>query len=102
MAAHGCDAAERQGAPEGAGTPCLIDGCDTLPKLFLRRCGALGARTAHREKTLGIWQSHSWTDFLEGARAIGMGLAALGLKRGEVASILSEDRKEWILSLIHI
>ena len=96
MAAHRRDAAERQSAPEGAGAPCLIDGCDTLPKLFLRRCGALGARTAHREKTLGIWHSHSWTDFLEGARAIGMGLEALGLKRGEVVSILSEDRKEWI------
>ena len=73
-----------------------IDGCDTLPKLFLRRREALGARTAHREKALGIWESHSWAAFLDCARAIGMGLLALGLNRGEVVSILSEDNKEWI------
>ena len=74
----------------------VIDGCDTLPKLFLLRCGTLGVRTAHREKALGIWRSYSWSDFLDSARAIGMGLVALGLKRGEVVSILSEDNKEWI------
>ena len=80
----------------GGHAPHSIDGCDTLAKLFLDRCLALGERTAHREKTLGVWQSHSWTAFLDSARAIGLGLAALGLERGEVASILSEDNKEWI------
>ena len=78
------------------GNGYLVDGCDTLPKLFLARCRTLGDRTAHREKHLGIWKSHSWAAFLDAARAIGLGLAALGLKRGEVASILSEDNKEWI------
>ncbi len=76
--------------------PYQIDGCDTVPKLFLHRCLTLGNQTAHREKTLGIWQSHSWAQFLEAARAIGLGLAAMGLKRGEVVSILSEDNKEWL------
>ena len=79
-----------------SGPPFLLDDCDTLAKLFLHRCQTLGERTAHREKTLGVWRSHSWTAFLEAARGIGLGLAALGLKRGEVVSILSEDRKEWI------
>ena len=79
-----------------SGPPFLIDGCDTLVKLFVHRCRSLGARTAHREKTLGIWKSHSWDAFLEAARAIGLGLAALGLRRGDVVSILSEDRKEWV------
>ena len=79
-----------------SGPPFLVDGCDTLAKLFLHRCRTLGERTAHREKTLGIWRSHSWAAFLDAARAIGLGLAALGLKRGEVVSILSEDRKEWV------
>ena len=82
-----------------AGTSCppfLLDGCNTLAKLFMRRCRTLGKRTAHREKQLGIWKSHSWAAFLDAGRAIGLGLVALGLKRGEVVSILSEDRKEWI------
>ena len=74
----------------------VVDGCDTLPRLFVHRCREMGDRTAHREKSLGIWQSHSWAEFLGAARAIGMGLVALGLQRGEVVSILSEDNKEWI------
>ncbi|MBO9473951.1 long-chain fatty acid--CoA ligase [Shimia sp. R10_1] len=76
--------------------PALVDGCDTMVSLFQKRCEQLGARTAHREKDLGIWQSYSWHDYWEHAKWIGMGLRALGLERGEVVSILSEDRKEWL------
>ena len=93
------------GGQAGAGLaerPFLIDGCDTLVKLFLLRCRALGERTAHREKELGIWRSHSWAAFLEAARAIGLGFAELGLNRGDVVSILSEDNKEWIYADIGV
>ncbi len=76
--------------------PYFIDGCDTLVKLFLQRCKELGNRTAHREKDYGIWLSYSWWDFYEHAMLIGHGLAALGLRRGDVVSILSEDNKEWV------
>ena len=76
--------------------PWFIDGCDTIVKLFARRCQELGERTAHREKHFGIWLSYSWNDFFEHARLIGMGLSSLGLRRGEVVSILSEDNKEWL------
>ncbi|MCB1383536.1 MAG: long-chain fatty acid--CoA ligase [Notoacmeibacter sp.] len=76
--------------------PWFIDGCDTLPKLFLQRCRELGQRTAHREKDYGIWLSYSWADYLEHARLIGLGLHRLGLQRGDVVSILSEDNKEWV------
>ena len=89
-------AREGSGLSGPSGPPYLVDGCDTLAKLFLHRCQTLGERTAHREKALGIWKRHSWAAFLDAARAIGLGLAALGLKRGEVVSVLSEDRKEWI------
>ncbi|WP_157016315.1 AMP-dependent synthetase/ligase [Mesorhizobium xinjiangense] len=76
--------------------PFYFDGCDTLAKLFRQRCLELGEKIAHREKDFGIWLSYSWTDFYEHARLIGLGLVALGLKRGDVVSILSEDSKEWI------
>ncbi len=78
--------------------PWFVDGCDTMPKLFLQRCRELGQRTAHREKDYGIWLSYSWADFLEHARLIGLGLYRLGLRRGDVVSILSEDNKEWVYS----
>jgi long-chain acyl-CoA synthetase len=76
--------------------PYYFDGCDTLPKLFLLRCKEMGQKIAHREKDFGIWLSYSWDDFHEHARLIALGLISLGLKRGEVVSILSEDNKEWI------
>lgn len=75
--------------------PIRVDGATTIVGLFEARCKALGARTAHREKDMGIWKSYSWTDYWTHAQMIGMGLRTLGLKRGEVVSILSEDRKEW-------
>lgn len=78
--------------------PFFFDGADTLVKLFRKRCEELGPKVAHREKDYGIWLSYTWNDFYEHARLIGLALLALGLKRGEVVSILSEDNKEWIYS----
>ena len=75
--------------------PLRVDGCITISELFQHRCAELGDRTAHREKDLGIWKSYSWTDYWQHAKWIGLALQKLGLKRGEVVSILSEDRKEW-------
>ena len=76
----------------------VIDGCDTLPKLFLKNSAARGERTAMREKDFGIWQSYSWNDYREYAGNIAYGLLSLGLQRGDVVSILSEDCKEWLFA----
>ncbi|MCE8546428.1 long-chain fatty acid--CoA ligase [Ruegeria pomeroyi] len=75
--------------------PVLVDGTTTISALFQKRCAELGTRTAHREKDFGIWKSYSWADYWQHAKWIGLALRKLGLKRGEVVSILSEDRKEW-------
>jgi long-chain acyl-CoA synthetase len=75
--------------------PLQVDGCHTIPALFRHRCKTLGSKTAHREKDMGIWKSYSWDDYWTHAKWLGLGLRALGLKRGDVVSILSEDRKEW-------
>ncbi|GAB4269274.1 MAG: AMP-dependent synthetase/ligase [Pararhodobacter sp.] len=76
--------------------PVRIDGHTTVPALFRARCQENGAATAHREKDLGIWQAYSWTEYLTRARLIGMALRSMGLRRGDVISILSEDNKEWM------
>jgi len=76
--------------------PYLIDGHDTIPKLFKERCMELDSRTAHREKHFGIWHSYSWSDYYNSAKKIGLALKSLGLKRGQAISILSEDNKEWM------
>jgi long-chain acyl-CoA synthetase len=76
----------------------VIDGCRTLPQLFLKNSTRRGSRIAMREKDYGIWQSYSWDDYREYAMAIANGLLACGAQRGDIASILSEDCKEWLFA----
>jgi long-chain acyl-CoA synthetase len=75
-----------------------IEGCRTVPQLFLKKSIERGERIAMREKDFGIWQSYSWDDYREMALAVANGLLACGLQRGDVVSILSEDCKEWMFA----
>lgn len=69
---------------------------DTLPRYFWRKVGERGAKVAMREKDMGIWKSVSWAQYGENAKQAGLGLAALGVKRGEVISIISEGNPQWL------
>src|SRR3974377_1347299 len=73
-----------------------VEGCDTIPKLFAHQVRARGARTAFREKRLGIWRATSWHDYGQLARWVGLGLVSLGLQRGEVVSVLAETKPTWL------
>jgi long-chain acyl-CoA synthetase len=53
--------------------------------------------TAMREKDLGIWQEYSWSMLWDEIVTAGHGLLALGVKVGDVVSIHSEDRPEWVI-----
>ena len=76
--------------------PQILEGCDTLSKLWRQVCLSRGDRIAHREKSFGIWQSYSWLDYYHHSCDIGMALVELGLSKGDTVSILSEDNKEWL------
>jgi long-chain acyl-CoA synthetase len=76
--------------------PTIIEGCDTIVKLFWHRVRQLGDKVAMREKNFGIWESFTWTTYGDKAREVGLGLLALGLQRGDVCSIVSENNKEWL------
>ena len=76
--------------------PFFMDGVDTICSLFLQRCKQLQKKVVHREKELGIWKSYTWNDFYHNVRLISLGLNELGFLRGDKASILAEDCKEWI------
>ncbi len=76
--------------------PSIIDGTDTTSKLFWKRVKEYDQKIAMREKDLGIWRTITWAQYGDRARAIGLGLVALGLKRGEVVSILSDNNPEWL------
>ena len=75
-----------------------VDGHDTLAKLFRARVAQWGDRVAMREKNLGIWEAFTWADYDRHARQVAGGLMALGLRRGDVVAILSEDNKEWVFA----
>ena len=78
--------------------PVVIEGCDTIVKLFRHRVRQLDGKVAMREKNFGIWESFTWTDYGNKAREIGMGLLSLGLNRGDVCSIVSDNNKEWLFT----
>jgi len=71
---------------------------DTVPEVFWNAVQARGSRVALRQKELGIWREATWSQFGAAVRETAMGLVALGLQPGEVASILSNTRKEWLFA----
>jgi len=71
-------------------------GHDTPQKLFRQRCRDWADRPALRGKRRGTWYTVSWTEYYARARAAGLGLAALGMRPGEVVTVLAENRPEWL------
>jgi long-chain acyl-CoA synthetase len=65
---------------------------DTLPKFLLRNASVFGSRPAMRHKDLGIWQTWTWARMLDEIRAFSIGLAELGLKRGDKFTIIGNNR----------
>ena len=78
--------------------PIIIEGCDTIVKLFWHRVKQLDGKVAMREKNFGIWEPFTWAHYGDKARGIGMGLLSLGLNRGDVCSIVSDNNKEWLFT----
>ena len=74
------------------------DGCTSLAKLFVHRVQTRADQTAMCHKRHGIWQHISWGDYGASARSIALGLAALGLRPGEVVAILAESVPEWLFA----
>jgi long-chain acyl-CoA synthetase len=54
-------------------------------------------RVAMRQKDYGIWQEITWADLWEDVQVVAHAMLALGLDAGDVVSIHSEDRPEWVI-----
>jgi long-chain acyl-CoA synthetase len=70
----------------------LDPGLDTLPKLLIHNAARFRARPAMRHKDFGIWQTWTWSQMLDEVRAFSVGLAELGLKRGDKYTIIGANR----------
>jgi long-chain acyl-CoA synthetase len=65
---------------------------DTFPKLLMHHAKVRGERPAIREKDLGIWQTWTWKQLAEEARALAHGLAARGFGRGDHLALVGDNR----------
>jgi len=64
----------------------------TLPRLLLRNARDLAERPAIREKDRGIWQTWTWLQYHDQVRDFALGLASLGLRRGDRLSVIGDNR----------
>ena len=69
---------------------------DTLPKMFWHGVSTRSDATMMRQKELGVWRSYSWSEVAEIVANAAAGLMELGLRPGEVVSVLSNTNREWV------
>ncbi len=69
---------------------------NTMNDVFRNRVKRYGDRLAIEKKRNGRWESASWNEYYERARAVGLGLWSLGVRKGNTVSLLSENRLEWL------
>lgn len=79
-------------------TSAAIDRLDTLPKLLLNNAERWPDEPAMREKEFGIWNVYTWRDYRDRVQRIALGLASLGIRRGEVVALLGRNRPNWVWS----
>ncbi len=69
----------------------------TLPHVLASQARRLGRHTvALREKKYGIWQEITWEQYAAHVRAVALGLARLGLARGDRVAVISGNRPAWL------
>ena len=71
---------------------------DTIPLMFFARANKYGGKCALKSKYGGRYRDISWLEFEGKVKEFAFGLIALGLKPGEKAGLLSENRPEWAYS----
>ena len=73
---------------------------DTFPKLLVRNAARFRDRPAMRHKDFGIWHTWTWAQLLAEVRAYAVGLARLGLARGDRIAIIGGNRPRLYWSIM--
>jgi long-chain acyl-CoA synthetase len=73
---------------------------DTFPKMLRLNAREHGREIALREKDFGLWRVFTWDDYQTRTRDFALGLLELGLKRGDVAAIVGDNRPDWVAAEI--
>jgi long-chain acyl-CoA synthetase len=72
----------------------LAAGVETLPQVLLHQAECYKGKVLHRRKDFGVWQPYTWEDVVQRVSEIAMGLAALGVRRGETVALVGENEPE--------
>ena len=64
----------------------------TIPRLLMRNAQEHPGAAAMREKSMGIWRSQSWAQYYAEVREFALGLASIGIKRGDVLAVIGDNR----------
>ncbi len=73
-----------------------------IPQMFFESVEKYGERTATKYKVDGEWRATSYKQWGEQVENAALGLKEKGIKRGDKAAILSENRPEWVIADISI
>ncbi|MPZ95853.1 MAG: AMP-binding protein [Propionibacteriales bacterium] len=80
-------------------SPRPVDGPgQTFPRLLAERAAERPDGTALQEKLYGIWQPITWREYADRVRDFAHGLAALGVRRGDIVAVLGDNRPEWLVA----
>jgi len=81
--------------PAVPNTTVVVPG-ETIPAVFWNAVAQRGPNVWLRQKHLGIWRSWTWNQTAQAVSEMAAGLMALGLDKGECASIMANTTVEWV------
>lgn len=68
----------------------------SLAAMLASRARDMSDETALRHHELGVWVSHTWSEYASRAARVGMALHELGVRSGDRVAIHSQNRPEWL------
>jgi len=69
---------------------------NSVPAKFKSAVARWGDRVAMRKKEFGLWHDITWNDYDTNVSCVAYGLLALGLQKGDCASIIGDNCPEWV------
>ncbi len=70
----------------------------TIPQILFKQAELLKDKVAIRKKSLGIWETITWQEYLQFVKHVALGLLSLGIKRGDHVAIIMDNQPEWLFS----
>ena len=75
----------------------------TLPQYLLQQAQTQPeSKVALRQKEYGIWNEYTWADSFAEVEALGLGLIALGMERGDHVAIVGDNDRQYLWAYLGV